>query len=91
MVVISDGDVGKNQLLKGRPHDLSTDKWTNEQFGNKEFLINAVDYLLDDSGLISLRNKNVQINNLDKKRAFKERTYWQLLNVALPLVLLIGV
>lgn len=90
MVVISDGDVGKNQLLKGRPHDLSTDKWTNEQFGNKEFLINAVDYLLDDSGLISLRNKNVQINNLDKKRAFKERTYWQLLNVALPLVLLLG-
>lgn len=90
MIVVSDGDVGKNQMLKGRPHDLSRDKWTNEQFGNKEFLINAVDYLLDDSGLISLRNKNLQINNLDKKRAFSERTYWQFLNVTLPLILLLG-
>lgn len=90
MIIISDGDVGKNQLLKGRPHDLSTDKWTNEQFGNKDFLINAVDYLLDDTGLISLRNKNLQINNLDKKKAFEQRSYWQFLNVALPLILLFG-
>ncbi|MDT7833546.1 gliding motility-associated ABC transporter substrate-binding protein GldG [Flavobacteriaceae bacterium S356] len=90
MIVISDGDVGRNQLLKGKPHDLSTDKWTNEQFGNKDLLINAVDYLLDDSGLITLRNKNLQINNLDKQRAFKERTYWQFLNVVLPLLLLFG-
>ncbi len=90
MIIISDGDVGKNQILKGRPHDLSLDKWTNEQFGNKEFLINAVDYLLDDTGLISLRNKQLQINNLDKQRAFRERTFWQFLNVALPLILLFG-
>lgn len=98
MVIVSDGDVGKNQIRidrsKGRaqevPHDLSRDRWTNEQFGNKEFLINAVDYLLDDTGLIALRNKNLQINNLDKQKAFKERTYWQFLNVALPLILLFG-
>jgi gliding-associated putative ABC transporter substrate-binding component GldG len=88
MIVIADGDIGKNQLLKGRPHDLSSDKWTNEKFGNKDFLINAVDYLLDDSGLIELRNKNLQISNLDKQRALKERTYWQFLNVVLPLLLL---
>lgn len=90
MIVFSDGDIGKNQILKGRPHDLSSDKWTNEQFGNKELLMNAVDYLLDDSGLISLRNKSLQINNLDKQRAFQERTYWQFLNVGLPLLLLFG-
>jgi gliding-associated putative ABC transporter substrate-binding component GldG len=90
MVVISDGDVGKNQILKGKPHDLSLDKWTNEQFGNKDLLVNAVDYLLDDSGLIELRNKRLQINNLDKQKAFKERTFWQLLNVVLPLLLLFG-
>ena len=90
MIIISDGDVGKNQLLQGKPHDLSKDKWTNEQFGNKDLLINAVDYLLDDSGLIQLRNKNLQINNLDKQRAFKERSYWQFLNIVLPLLLLFG-
>ncbi|QMU64127.1 MAG: gliding motility-associated ABC transporter substrate-binding protein GldG [Flavobacteriaceae bacterium] len=88
MLVVSDGDIGKNQTLKGKPHDLSFDRWTNEQFGNKEFLINAVDYLLDDTGLITLRSKNVRIPHLDKQRAFKERTFWQFLNVILPLLLL---
>ena len=88
MVVIADGDVGKNQILKGKPTDLSIDKWTNQQFGNKDFLINTVDYLLDDTGLISLRNKSLKINYLDKQKAFKERFFWQLINVALPLVFL---
>lgn len=88
MIVISDGDVGKNQILKGKPYDLNRDKWTNQEFGNKDFLINAVDYLLDDSGLIELRNKTLQIRLLDKQKAFKDRTFWQLLNVILPIVLL---
>ncbi|TVZ55548.1 protein involved in gliding motility GldG [Lutibacter sp. Hel_I_33_5] len=88
MVVISDGDIAKNQILKGKPHDLSIDKWTKQQFGNKDFLLNTVDYLLDDSGLINLRNKTLQINILDKQKAFKERTFWQFINVILPLILL---
>ncbi|WGH75664.1 gliding motility-associated ABC transporter substrate-binding protein GldG [Tenacibaculum tangerinum] len=88
MIVIADGDVGSNQILKGKPHDLSLDKWTGEQFGNKEFLINAIDYLLDDSGLIQLRNKTIQINLLDKQRAFTEKRFWQFINIGVPLLLL---
>jgi ABC-2 type transport system permease protein len=88
MIVIADGDVGKNQLLKGKPTDLAKDKWTNETFGNKDFLLNAVNYLLDDTGLMQLRNKSLKIRMLDKQKAFKERTYWQFLNVVLPLLLL---
>jgi ABC-2 type transport system permease protein len=88
MIIIADGDVGKNQILKEKPYDLARDKWTNQQFGNKDFLLNAVDYLLDDSGLISLRNKSLQIRMLDKQKAFKERTFWQFLNVILPLIFL---
>ncbi|WP_282073690.1 gliding motility-associated ABC transporter substrate-binding protein GldG [Polaribacter atrinae] len=88
MVIISDGDIGKNQILKKQPFDLNRDKWTNQQFGNKDFLLNTVDYLLDDAGLIQLRNKTLQIRTLDKQKAFKERTFWQFLNVALPLLLL---
>ncbi|QXP70549.1 gliding motility-associated ABC transporter substrate-binding protein GldG [Polaribacter sp. R2A056_3_33] len=88
MVVISDGDIGKNQILKKQPFDLNRDKWTNQQFGNKDFLLNTVDYLLDDAGLIQLRNKTLQIRILDKQKAFKERTFWQFLNVVLPLILL---
>jgi gliding-associated putative ABC transporter substrate-binding component GldG len=88
MIIIADGDVGRNQILKGEPYDLARDKWTNQQFGNKDFLLNAVDYLLDDSGLIHLRNKALQIRMLDKQKAFKERAFWQFLNVILPLILL---
>ncbi|WP_299016614.1 gliding motility-associated ABC transporter substrate-binding protein GldG [uncultured Polaribacter sp.] len=88
MIVIADGDVGKNQLLKGKPFDLNRDKWTNQTFANKDFLLNAVDYLLDDSGLMTLRNKSLQIRMLDKQKAFKERGFWQFLNVGLPLILL---
>ncbi|WP_298778534.1 gliding motility-associated ABC transporter substrate-binding protein GldG [uncultured Polaribacter sp.] len=88
MIVISDGDVGKNQILKGKPTNLSRDKWTNEEFGNKEFLLNSIDYLLDDVGLMQLRNKTLKVNMLDKKKAFKERVFWQFLNVGLPIILL---
>ncbi|NVK53514.1 MAG: gliding motility-associated ABC transporter substrate-binding protein GldG [Flavobacteriaceae bacterium] len=89
MVVIADGDIAKNQLLKGKPLDLSIDKWTQETFGNKEFLLNTVDYLLDDEGLINLRNKSLKINLLDKQRAYQERSFWQLFNIVLPIVLLV--
>ncbi|MEO9572052.1 MAG: gliding motility-associated ABC transporter substrate-binding protein GldG [Polaribacter sp.] len=88
MIVISDGDIGKNQILKEQPFDLNRDKWTNQQFGNKDFLLNSVDYLLDDVGLIQLRNKTLQIRTLDKQKAFKERNFWQFLNVVLPLLIL---
>lgn len=88
MLVISDGDIGKNQLLKGRPFDLSIDKWTKERFGNKDFLLNAVDFLLDDNGLINLRNKSLQLRILDKQQAYEERNFWQFFNIVLPLILL---
>ncbi len=88
MVVISDGDIGKNQILKGKPHDLNRDKWTNQQFGNKDFLLNTVDFLLDDTGLINLRNKTLQIKTLNTKKAFSQRTFWQFFNIVLPLIIL---
>jgi gliding-associated putative ABC transporter substrate-binding component GldG len=88
MIVIADGDIGRNQILNQKPTDLSIDKWTQETFGNKEFLLNAIDYLLDDNGLINLRNKSLKINLLNKQKAFEERTYWQAFNIGLPLLLL---
>ncbi|CAL2103217.1 Gliding motility transmembrane protein GldG [Tenacibaculum sp. 190130A14a] len=88
MVVIADGDIAKNQILKGKPHDLSRDKWTGETFGNKEFLLNTVDYLLDDTGLIELRNKTIQLNLLDKQQAFNNKGFWQFFNILVPLVIL---
>ena len=90
MVVISDGDIARNQLKKGKPFDLDKDKWTGQQFGNKEFLLNTIDYLLDDNGLIELRNKNIQLKLLNKKKAYLEKSYWQFVNIVLPLMVLLA-
>jgi len=87
MLVISDGDIVKNQLRNGRPLELGYDKWTNNNYGNKEFLVNAVNYLLDDTGLINIRNKKISIPFLDKEKITEQRTKWQLVNIALPVIL----
>lgn len=87
MIVISDGDAIKNQLRNGRPLKLGYDKWTNSSYGNKEFLINCINYLLDDTGLINIRNKRVSIPLLDVEKITAEKTKWQLVNIGLPVLL----
>lgn len=88
MVVISDGDVIKNQMQGNRPLELGFDKTTNSFYGNKEFLLNTVNYLLDDSGLINIRTRQIAIPFLDERKVIEQRTQWQLLNTLLPLGLL---
>ena len=92
MIVISDGDLIANQIRNGRPLELGYDKWTNNFYGNKEFLINAMNYLLEDNGLINIRNKNVAIPLLDPEKIASQKTKWQLLNIGIPLglILLLG-
>lgn len=87
MIVISDGDVIKNQLRNGRPLELGYDKWTNSFYGNKEFLVNSTNYLLDNTGLINIRNKKVSIPLLDVKKIAEQKTKWQLVNIGFPVVL----
>ena len=88
MIVIADGDVIKNDVDRNGPTALGFDKWTKETYGNKEFLLNAVNYLLDDDGLINIRTKEVAVAFLDQQKIAKEKTKWQLVNILLPLVLL---
>ncbi|WP_299885964.1 gliding motility-associated ABC transporter substrate-binding protein GldG [uncultured Lacinutrix sp.] len=88
MIIIADGDVIKNDLEKGRPTSLGFDKWTKETYGNKEFLLNSVNYLLDDDGLINIRSKEVKVAFLDQTKIAKEKTKWQIINIILPLLIL---
>ena len=88
MIVISDGDVIKNQLDKGEPIELGYDKYTATYFGNKEFILNCVNYLLDDTGLINIRSKDVSLPLLDKQSVHDSYSQTQMLTVALPIVLL---
>lgn len=85
MIVISDGDLIRNQIRNGRPLELGYDKWTNTYFGNKEFLINSLNYLLDDNGLINIRTKKVIIPFLDEVKIKEQKTKWQLINIGVPL------
>ncbi|MEL6976965.1 MAG: gliding motility-associated ABC transporter substrate-binding protein GldG, partial [Bacteroidota bacterium] len=87
MIVISDGDVIKNQLRNGRPLELGYDKWTNSSYGNKEFLVNCANYLLDDTGLINIRNKRVSIPLMDVEKTTAKKSFWQFINVGLPLAI----
>jgi ABC-2 type transport system permease protein len=91
MLVIADGDILKNQVnsADGSPFPLGYDRYTQQQFGNLNFLLNAADYLTDDSNIIELRNKEIKIRLLDRARIRDEKTFWQVINIALPLILLV--
>lgn len=88
MIVIADGDVGRNKVIKDEPLPLGVDLMTNEQFGNEQFLRNALDYLLDDSNLMDLRNRNIEERLLDRQRITEEKGNWQWLNLLLPLAII---
>jgi ABC-2 type transport system permease protein len=90
MVVISDGDVFKNQVAAdGSPYPLGYDHYSRQNFGNKNLLLNMADYMTDDSGLISLRNKEIKLRLLERARVRNEKLYWQIINTAIPLFLVL--
>jgi ABC-2 type transport system permease protein len=88
MLVISDGDVIKNDLQRGTPLELGFERYTGSTYGNKEFLLNAVNYMLDDNGLIEIRTKEISIPFLDPERTAEEREKWQVANLVIPLLIL---
>ncbi|MBK6752257.1 MAG: gliding motility-associated ABC transporter substrate-binding protein GldG [Flavobacteriales bacterium] len=86
-IVISDGDVIANRVdpAKGMYFMLGFDRYAGAKiYGNRELMMNAMNYLLDDKGLISLRSRTITLRQLDPARTSSERTFWQILNVALP-------
>ena len=104
MIVIADGDIGLNYVKRstGEVYPLGFDRETGRQFANKKFLLNCFDYLFDESGLIDIRIKEIQLRLLDKARInnpktdsewLSEKQYWQLFNTLMPvlLVLVFGV
>ncbi|MBC8155378.1 MAG: gliding motility-associated ABC transporter substrate-binding protein GldG, partial [Bacteroidetes bacterium] len=73
------------------PYPLGYDRYTRTQFANKDFVLNALDYLVDPDGVIAARTRTVALRPLDKIRINEERTGWQLLNLLGPLVLISAV
>lgn len=89
MIVISDGDIIRNQLDKNfQPVELGYDQRTGILYDNKDFLMNCVNYLLDDNGLINIRSKDVDLPLLDKEKVYDNYSFIQFLNIGLPILIL---
>jgi ABC-2 type transport system permease protein len=86
MIVISDGDIFKSQVgSDGSPYPLGYDHYTQQSYGNKNLLLNIADYMTDDSGLISLRTKEIQLRLLDRAKIRTDKLFWQVVNTVVPL------
>jgi len=93
MIVVSDGDVIKNDVQTSGgnkyPMPLGYDRYTKETFGNKDFILNCIDYLCDDSGLMEVRSRELKLRLLDKKITAKSRVRIQFVNTGLPILLVL--
>ena len=91
MLIIADGDIVKNQfnLKKGYPLPMGYDQWTQETFGNRDFILNAVNFLCDETGLITVRSRELKMRLLDMKKVESEGLFWKLLNLLLPVFLVL--
>ncbi|MBP3253198.1 MAG: gliding motility-associated ABC transporter substrate-binding protein GldG [Bacteroidales bacterium] len=88
MIVVADGDIIKNGFKNGQVVPLGWDIYTNQMFGNKEFLINCINYLCGDKDLIPLRSREVIVRKLDMAKAERTKLQWQLFNIITPMVII---
>ncbi|WP_315021890.1 gliding motility-associated ABC transporter substrate-binding protein GldG [Capnocytophaga leadbetteri] len=91
MIVVSDGDIIKNDFDSQHkmPLELGFDRWTSKYYDNKAFLQNAMNYLLDDTEFLTLRNKKVQLAFLDKEKVAESARAWQIKVFLYPLLALV--
>ncbi|ADX68185.1 gliding motility-associated ABC transporter substrate-binding protein GldG [Weeksella virosa] len=101
MVVISDGDVLKNNLWRGMPMRLGEDKYSMrpdnpnmppKTYANQTFLMNTMDYLLGNEDFLALRNRQLQTPKLSESKVVMEKKSWQMKNLLIPtfIILLVG-
>ncbi len=93
MIVIADGDIIRNQVQFSSgtytPLPLGYDRHTGQTFGNKELILNAVNYLSDDAGLMAVRSRELKLRVLDVAKARENLLSWQLINILVPVALVI--
>ncbi len=85
MIIVADGDIIKNEISpRGGVLPLGFYSFTNQTFANKDFILNCVEYLADDTQLIETRNKEIKLRLLDRQKIQQEKLFWQLLNMLVP-------
>ena len=91
MIVVSDGDLIRNQIdiRTRKPLPLGFDQYTGITYTNKEFIENAISYLVDGEGLIDIRSRELKVRLLDATKVSKERVKWQVINTLVPIAIII--
>ena len=87
LLIIADGDVIKNDVAQQQPLELGFDPISQKNYANKEFLLNTANYLLGDTGLVSLRAKQINIPIIDLNYLSNNKLFWQIICVLFPWVL----
>ena len=92
MIVVADGDIIRNQIdiRTRKPLPLGFDQYTQNTYANKEFIENAMSYLVDGEGLIDIRSRELKVRLLDMTKINQERTKWQVVNTLIPIAIIIA-
>lgn len=92
MIVVSDSDFAANSIdpKTGRPQPLGYNKWDRQIYaGNRAFILNAIEYLLDDTGVLESRAKEVKLRLLDKVKTQQDARKWQIINIVIPIAVVV--
>ncbi len=93
MIVVADGDIIRNEITweggNPEPLTLGLDRYTMQTFGNKDFLVNCINYLVNDNGLIEMRSRELKPRLLDQARIKSRRSLWQVVNTVVPVLIII--
>jgi ABC-2 type transport system permease protein len=92
MIVIADGDIIRNDVQENQGKlqvlPLGYDRYTNQLYANRAFIVNAVLYLSDQEGWMALRSRQFKLRLLNHLAITEGKTAWQMINVLTPLLLL---
>ena len=89
-IVVSDADIVTNTVSTTTgPQPMGMLPFENYRFANREFLLNSIDYLVSNKGIFESRNKDFTLRLLDKKKVESLRTFWQFMNIGLPIILVL--
>lgn len=90
MIVVSDGDIIRNQFnaKEGTIYPVGYDFYRKIRYANRELILNMLNYMTGDEGLMTVRNKNFTLRKLDAEKASEKRTYYQVINIIAPVLIL---
>ena len=89
MLVVGDGDMVLNDYTRQEAFPMGFSRVLDRSFANRSFLQNSLQYMTGNAAIVSLRNKDFSLRLLNKEKLEAQRLYWQIINIAGPVILVI--